>query len=547
MHGARRSNSFPRSLAPRLATRCGRLSLIAALVVFALAGSFALLNKLRLNSKAAAFRLSNALGSHMVLQRAPQAATLWGASLPGDRVQCTLQLHGYESDTDVASSDTVSGDWAARFRPHPAGGPHTIICTSALLPGASITLTDVYFGDVFLCGGQSNMAFPVQRSFTAEAEVARAASRTRSGLRLFAAGPDKSPLESTPQRGFRTVSTPWSIASSAVVSDFSAVCWSFGVTLYDDLGGTVPIGLLSSAAGGTCIEKWSPDAALDACSQPPGQGVLWGSMIAPLIPHTRLAGVLWYQGESNVAPSASGTCGVDHTTFQCAFTNLVSAWRLAFRQPDLFWAHVQLAPYTPPPQSDVHALAEVRQAQLAATGGIAGTALVPAVDLGDAASPFKNIHPRSKRPIGERLAGAVLQHVYNETEPSVRRHWRSPVCVSAQVDAASVRVLMHVEPGDTLRIKAEGTCPKVADVVVHCGGWQLRSATLGTWHAAHAVRILSHDEQGAAAVMVAPSDDVEDAGWSGVRYAWADWPLLSIFTTNGLPALPCTLDIRAAV
>ena len=42
----------------------------------------------------------------------------------------------------------------------PAGGPYKITATSIVGNQlVSISLEDVYFGDVWLCGGQSNMVF----------------------------------------------------------------------------------------------------------------------------------------------------------------------------------------------------------------------------------------------------------------------------------------------------------------------------------------------------------------------------------------------------
>ena len=318
---ARLAGSMPsrRSVAPAPQERASRgrvfrlLSLVALLVLLTVLGSFTLLSTVHDTTAPGAgsasggeLRLSNVLGSNMVLQRGV-AATLWGQTVPDDTVECTLLLHN--GNTEVATSHRsaqTTGSWAVSFLPQPAGGPHQLVCTSA---GASITLTQVYFGDVFLCAGQSNMVFPVNKSATAAKEAQDAAAAPRPGLRLFAAAPDKSvTAEPVPHaHGFRALAQPWSPATPDVVSGFSAVCWTAGRTIYDALNGDVPIGMIATAAGGSCIEKWSPDVALRACGQPVGQGSLYSAMVVPLI-GTRLAGVLWYQGESNVGPAASGTC-----------------------------------------------------------------------------------------------------------------------------------------------------------------------------------------------------------------------------------------------
>jgi len=67
-----------------------------------------------------------------------------------------------------------------------------------------------------------------------------------------------------------TIAQPWTPASAASIgvgnwSEFSAVCWFFGRDLYDALGGSVPIGLISNNWGGTPVEAWSSPAALAKC------------------------------------------------------------------------------------------------------------------------------------------------------------------------------------------------------------------------------------------------------------------------------------------
>jgi sialate O-acetylesterase len=536
------------------------LFLVALLVLLTALGSFTLLSTVHGSAASGAgsasggeLRLSNALGSNMVLQRGV-AATLWGQSVGEDTVECTLLLLNGSIGEVATSQRSATGSWAVSLRPQPAGGPHQLLCTSSLLPGATVTLTQVYFGDVFLCAGQSNMVFTVNKSFTAAEEVQDAATVPRPGLRLFAAAPDKSlTAEPVPHaHGFRVVAQPWSEGTPAVVSGFSAVCWTAGRTIYDALGGDVPIGLIATAAGGSCIEKWMPDISLRACGQPVGQGSLYSAMVVPLVPYTRLAGVLWYQGESNVGPAASGTCGVQGLYYENALSQLLAAWRLAFDQPDLPWAHVQLSPYTPlvvqGSDPDGTSLALVRHAQLAATQRAVATptVLVTAIDQGDADSPYGDIHPRGKAEVGKRLAGAMLHLLYGNTT-AVRPPWRSPVCVSAQrLDTGpgapmTLRVAFQIEAEEGLVQRPPTGCHPDSgvpggDTRLRCSGWELHSGADGRWHSAQGVII----ENGTAVVMGAPPGLQVVVG---VRYAWSAWPALSLFSTSGLPALPCALDV----
>jgi len=134
---------------------------------------------------------------------------------------------------------------------------HTITIFSSA--GENATLANIAFGDVFLCGGQSNMVFAVPALTNASAETAAADSYPH--IRIFTVGIGTQ--SAMPLRDLKTVREPWQVASSKTVSEdvtpghtlfatFSAVCWVFGRTVSDALttaghtradGGPVPLGL----------------------------------------------------------------------------------------------------------------------------------------------------------------------------------------------------------------------------------------------------------------------------------------------------------------
>ncbi len=342
---------------------------------------------------------------------------------------------------------------------------------------------------------------------------------------------------------FGTLDLPWSVAGPESVagadwSHFSAVCWVAGRTLYDKLRGgvgnsdDVPIGLIVSAWGGTCIESWAPDDALEACSQPTGQGRLFDAMIAPLA-RMRLAGVFWYQGESNAGTEQVHTCGALGDAFACMMAALVRAWRAAFSAPDLFFGYVQVSPYTPPllpgDEANRTALAVLRSSQAAALS-LSRTAMVTAIDLGDVDSPYRDVHPRNKAPIGERLAAAAAALVYGLPDST----FKSPAFASAALVPGSVPAAVDVRldaasAATGLTQRPAPPCPARVDARA-CRGWELQAAD-GTWHEA---RVLSLTDGGV--LVVADRGDSFDI--VGVRYAWANWPRLSLFSPAGLPALP---------
>lgn len=96
-----------------------------------------------------AFNISSAFGSGMVLQMEPARAMVWGSDVAGNTVNVTLD--GSVSLSGVADS---SGVWRVQLAAMPPGGPHTLSAASS--GGGALTLEDVYFGSVYICGGQSS-------------------------------------------------------------------------------------------------------------------------------------------------------------------------------------------------------------------------------------------------------------------------------------------------------------------------------------------------------------------------------------------------------
>jgi len=471
----------------------------------------------------------------MVLQRAPQSAVLWGFAPPGDDVDCLLVATG----TEARAVADASGKWAVTLPPQPAGGPHDIVCSSRLRPDVTETLRDVLFGDVFLCGGQSNMVFATRAMLNGAQEVAAADSFP--DLRLFSVGQGtaRPPAPGVPLLQLGTVEQPWtrasalSVGGSATRAGFSAVCWVAGRTLHAQLGGSVPLGLVVSAWGGTAVQQWAEsDDTLRECKQSPGQGARFEAMIAPLL-RMRLAGVLWYQGETNVGPPDSLACpGRGPEAYACLFPALIRGWRTAFEAPALFFAFVQLSPYSPfacrHPAARL-ALPQLRDAQLAALA-LERTAVVTAIDLGDADSPHKDVHPRLKAPIGARLAAVLAAQLYGIDGVAHRSPAFKAAVAEPQAQPPAVTVTFQEDTcGGGLVIKPEPPCPARLEADM-CGGWELQAPD-GTWVAASAV------VAGRNRVTVSALGLLLDQP-TGVRYAYANFALVSLFSGDGLPALP---------
>ncbi|KAK3548559.1 hypothetical protein QTP70_014478, partial [Hemibagrus guttatus] len=145
------------------------------------------------------FRFASYYGEHMVLQKAPEKAVVWGYGTTGAEVQ--ISLAGPQSE-QVKSVSVLDGIWKVILDPVQAGGPYNL---TVVQKGSKIVLTDVLFGDVWLCGGQSNMAFTLGQVYNASEELAMVSNFPN--VRVFQAALEKSSVELTDLAG---VEVPWS-------------------------------------------------------------------------------------------------------------------------------------------------------------------------------------------------------------------------------------------------------------------------------------------------------------------------------------------------
>ena len=103
--------------------------------------------------------LSTTLGDHMVLQRAPRQAIVWGFTTPGAKVTTDMAMSGMKGQRMVSVAEH-DGTWRQLLPPVVGSKiPWNFTFVSDGPAKETATMTDVLFGEVFLCGGQSNMEF----------------------------------------------------------------------------------------------------------------------------------------------------------------------------------------------------------------------------------------------------------------------------------------------------------------------------------------------------------------------------------------------------
>jgi sialate O-acetylesterase len=191
-------------------------------------------------------RLPRLFADGAVLQR-DMKVPVWGWAAPGDRI--TVELEGKTFST-TAGKD---GRWQIRLNPMEAGGPYTLKVQGDTL----LTVSDVLFGDVWICGGQSNMEMPM-RGFTGQPVLNSAeeiASADFPEIRLFTVPRTMAALPMKDLTGGE-----WLEAVGPAITEFSAVGYFFGKRIHQETG--VPVGLISSNWGGTVVETWTSSRSL---------------------------------------------------------------------------------------------------------------------------------------------------------------------------------------------------------------------------------------------------------------------------------------------
>ncbi len=191
-------------------------------------------------------RLPAVLSDHMVLQ-AGRPARIWGSAAPGHRVSVKP---GWASAA-IDAHTGADGAFLVEFPVPDTAGPHTITITVA---GETRTLSDVLVGEVWVCGGQSNMEWTlgpgVGRGIANwEQEVADA---NYPQIRYF----DVPNVTASSPRA--DCDGKWVVCSPETAGVFSAVGYLHGRALHKALG--VPVGLVGCNWGGTIVEAWMPEA-----------------------------------------------------------------------------------------------------------------------------------------------------------------------------------------------------------------------------------------------------------------------------------------------
>ncbi|MFC4477119.1 sialate O-acetylesterase [Flavobacterium chungangensis] len=334
--------------------------------------------------------LPNIFSDNMVLQRNSEVK-IWGWANPKEEIKLVSSWNNQEYKT-VASNQAK---WEITIKTPEAGGPFTI----SIKGYNEVVLKNILIGEVWLCSGQSNMEMSVSWGIDDGEEEMKNA--TNPNIRFFTVPKLTATSPQNNLLGNWTESTP------ETMKYFSAIGYFFAKRLREDLK-NVPIGLISSNWGGTPAEIWMPEDVvnndplllenakkLNEQEYGPRQpGRAYNAMIYPIVGF-KIAGTLWYQGESNV-----GSLVYDKT-----LGALITSWRKEWNDNFPFY-YVQIAPFKT--GSNNFSNVTVRNSQRKLLKEVPKTGMVVISDISDTI----DIHPKNKKSVGIRLANLALTDTY---------------------------------------------------------------------------------------------------------------------------------------
>ena len=491
----------------------------------------------------ATVELASPFTSHMVLQ-CDAKVPVWGWAAPGETV--TVEFAGQKVITQAGAD----GLWRVNLAPLAASAESRVFTATGSQTAQPIVIDDVLVGEVWLASGQSNMDFSVSKKIKYFAgvtnEEAEIAAANYPLIRMFTGAFAKTYAPTNRVGGH------WLVCSPETVPAFSAVGYFFARDLQREI--KVPVGIITEAFGASTAEAWirrealasdpllkpmlesfdakvqafrtnpppvvaaprsedvsardtnstssstnqltvrrrRPPAVRDPVQDQHNATVLYNGMIAPILPYA-IRGAIWYQGESIVG-GAAGRALYPHVQ-----ATLVRDWRALWAEGDFPFYIVQLAGQDADSNNPL-----VREAQ-ATILKLPNTGMAVTTDIGER----KNVHPKNKQDVGDRLSRIALAKVYGKS-----LEYSGPQYTSMAVE------------GDKIRLKFS-----------HLGGGLVARGGPLKWFSIAGAdgNFVPADASIDGDTVVVHSDAVSAP--VAVRYAWVNYPEgCNLFNAAGLPA-----------
>jgi sialate O-acetylesterase len=499
--------------------------------------------------------LASPFTSHMVLQ-CDRNVPVWGTADAGEKI--TVAFAGQ----NLSATADANGQWRVELQPMQVSAEGKTFTVTGSRTTQPILLDDVLVGEVWLASGQSNMDFSMSKKVKYFAgvtnEEAEIAAANYPLIRMFIGNSQKTYAPTN------RIAGEWKICTPENAPAFSAVGYFFARDLQREI--KVPVGVIAEAFGASTAEAWIDRATMandpklkpmldrfdtavenfktnrpavvapprsedvsatndiSATSNSAGHStnsvarrrrgnagphdpvqdqhnatVLFNGMIQPVIPFA-IRGAIWYQGESIIGGGA-GIALYPHV--QAA---LIRDWRKLWGEGDFPFYIVQLAG-----QEAASNRPEVREAQ-ATVLTLNNTGMAVTTDIGEA----KNVHPKNKQDVGDRLSRIALAKVYGR-----KIEFSGPAYEAMKVEGSAVRLTFS-----------------------HLGGGLVaKDGAMLKWF-----EIAGADKKFVAADAKLDGDTVvvsspAVAAPVAVRYAWVNYPVgCNLFNAAGLPAAQFRTD-----
>jgi sialate O-acetylesterase len=192
----------------------------------------------------AELKLPRVLSDGAVIQR-EMPYVLWGWG-NGDKVEVFID------GKKAGKAKIKDGEWKLKLKPRKASGPHVIRFVSG---EDQVEISNIYFGDLWMAAGQSNMETTMSRArFNYADEVANVRLPMVRHYSL-GNGYNFGPPAKDYDHG------EWKEVSPENIGPMSAVAHFFAKELHRETG--VAIGILNTAVGGSAAEAWMSKKALE--------------------------------------------------------------------------------------------------------------------------------------------------------------------------------------------------------------------------------------------------------------------------------------------
>lgn len=500
------------------------------------------------------FKTAAVFSNNMVLQR-EKPVVIFGTGEEGALV--TVSVDGIR-----ASGKVSGGRWSVQLPPHGAGSGYSLTVSCG---ENEKTFYNVAYGEVWLAGGQSNMELELQNCREKDA----LSNDTDTAVRFY-----YTPKKNIREKDFFDCenNTCWAEFDSESAKCWSAVGYFFAKELSEKLG--VIVGVIGCNWGGTSASYWMsresleedrdtneylldvekqsegkteeqlekewldyrsyddewnkkslvfyaehPDGSWDECQEVCGKNLypgpcnhynpmsattLYESMLKRVCPYT-LKGFIYYQGESD-----------DHRpkTYYKLFTRLIRLWRDEWGDDRLPFLFVQLPMHRYKADPDYKHWCIIREAQMKAYLTVKNTGIAVILDKGE----FNEIHPKSKEPVGHRLALQALYGVYGFD--------------NLKHTAFSPMYREHIVKGDKIELHFD-----------HCLGFRIEGEKAAGFEIAGADKEFKPaDAEIKENIIILSSKEVEEALYA--RYCWTNYGEVSVFGINGLPLAPFRTSVN---